>query len=353
MTDWARTLALTGAIAAAGCGGSDGKDCDRYAAVTCEKACACSPDPTCVVVWGPRVYDIESRTECERTLGDICRGETVEGRSCTGATYLHPLCPLGGVDAGPDPNAPAILELNAPERSPLDTVAIRGRAANATRVAVQVEDGETKLGALTPGGDFCVDMLLPTGALTTFAVYALDDTSAVSTPSAVDVGHDAEAPEPPEPTCSGECAGEENCGNDFDDDCNALADGCDPACNGCPDDSREPNDVPFSVPALDDGTYTLDICPCREDWFAFELAEGDEISAGADFDNDEIDIDLQIFRAEDAELGLDNPLASSITTSDNEQVSYTAGGAGSYYLRVYSIQAGASGSYQLHVTAGP
>lgn len=363
MGKWMRAVVLTGVIAT-GCG-SDGNDCDRYAEVTCEKACACSSDPACTVVWGASVYTLESRTECERTLGDICRGESrfdpdvclesVEETSCSGPTYVHPLCPLGGGDAGGNPFVPAILEVNAPERSPLDTVAIRGRAANATRVALQLEGGqEAGVTSVTPGGDFCFDMPLPAAAVSTFVLHAIDDVGAVSAAASVEVAQDAGAAEPAEPTCTGgQCAADEDCGNDVDDDCNALVDECDPACNGCADDDLEPNDVPFSVPALADGTYPLEICRCREDWFAFELPAGGSVGATATFENVEIDIDLQLFRAADAEVGLDGAVASSMATTDVEPIDYTSAAGGTYYLRVYSFRADSTGGYVLEVGASP
>ena len=35
MRDWLRAVTVAGVLAN-GCGGSDGKDCDRYATITCE-----------------------------------------------------------------------------------------------------------------------------------------------------------------------------------------------------------------------------------------------------------------------------------------------------------------------------
>ncbi len=361
---WLRVL-VAGAVAAIGCGGSDGKDCERYAQVTCEKACACSADPACTIVWGASLYQVESRAECERTLGDICRSETrfdpescvdmVESTACSGATYVHPLCPLGGADGGLDPNRPAILEVIAPERTSLTTVAIRGRTANATRVVIELAGGDaSRVLPVSPGSDFCDEMPLPAGAVATYVLHAIGDDGNVSAPASVEVEQDAEAPEPAEPSCSGgECAAEEECSNQLDDDCNALADECDPACNGCADDELEPNDVPFSVPRIEDGTYALEICPCRDDWFAFDMSAGATVTATASFTNVEIDIDLALYRAADAEVGLDNALVSSMSTTDAESISFEADATGSYYLRVYSIRRDGRGSYSLTVGTSP
>ena len=351
-------------LVAVACGGSDGEDCDHYAEVTCERACACSADPGCMVVWGAQVYSTASRTECEARLGDVCEGESeldvddclemVEATECSGATFVHPLCPLGGGDAGGGGvDEPAILDLSAPERTPLSTAAVRGHTRNATRVVVRLDE-DSRVDPVMPGGDFCVDVALPAGMVSPIVVHAISDSGAASAQADVEVAQDADAPEPPDPTCDGDqCAAEEDCGNGVDDDCNALADECDSACNGCADDDLEPNDVPFAVPGLEDGSYDLDICPCRDDWFAFDLLDGGSITAMATFESEVIDIDLQVFRQADAETGLDNPVASSMTTTDSERVNYIATSGGTYYLRVFSFRAGSSGSYALDVSSGP
>ena len=343
----------------AGCGGSD--ECERYAEVTCERACACSADPGCNVVWGPQVYETATRVECESTLRDVCREESgfdaercldmVEATSCSGRFFVHPMCPLGGgSDGGGIADGPAILEVSAPERTALPTAAVRGRTSGALRVVVGIDGGDSQVAPVTPGGDFCVDVTLPAGEASAIVVHAIAESGAPSEPADLEVVQDAGAPEPPDPTCSGNgCAAEEDCGNQVDDDCNALADQCDPACNGCVDDELEPNDVPFAVPALADGEYELALCPCRDDWFAFDLAAGGGIGATASFQHDGIDIDLQLFRQADAEAGIDSPVASSATTMDQEQITYTAAGAGTYYLRVYSFHNDGAGSYLLDV----
>lgn len=350
----------------AGCGGS-GDDCGRYAEVTCERACACSSDPGCTLVWGPRVYETATRAECESTLRDVCREESefdadscldmVEATSCSGRFFVHPLCPLGGgADAaGGDAGggaAPVIVEVSAPERTPLATAAVRGRTTGASRVVVELEGGGSQVAPVTPVGDFCVDVPLPAGAVSAIRVHAIDETGALSEPAEVEVEQDGEAPEPPDPTCGGdECAAEEDCGNQVDDDCNALADDCDPGCNGCPDDQLEPNDVPFAVPELADGTHELEICPCRDDWFAFDVAAGGSIGATATFEHVAIDIDLQLFRRADAEQGTDSPVASSATIMDTERINYSGAAAGTYYLRVFSFDGAGAGSYVLTVSA--
>ena len=344
----------------AGCGGSD--ECSRYAEVTCEKACGCSADPGCNLVWGPQLYETATRAECESTLRDVCREESdfdaescldmVEATSCSGRFFVHPMCPLGGGGDGGGPAAPTILEVSAPERTPLTTAAVAGRTSGASRVVVGIDGGDSEVAPVTPGGDFCVDIALALEAVSAITVHAIAESGAPSEPADLEVAQDTGAPEPSDATCSGDgCAADEDCGNQVDDDCNALADECDPACNGCTDDQLEPNDVPFAVPALVDGTHELALCPCREDWFAFDVVAGGAIGATATFEHAAIDIDLQLFRRVDAEAGTDSPVASSMTTGDQEQIEYTPADAGTYYLRVYSFSNDDAGSYLLNVAA--
>jgi hypothetical protein len=85
-----------------GCGG---RECDRYARITCEKACGCSSTPQCQLSWGT-FYNFESRAECERTLHEICEAEVafepgsclefVESTPCRGSAFEHPNCSLDG-----------------------------------------------------------------------------------------------------------------------------------------------------------------------------------------------------------------------------------------------------------------
>lgn len=244
-------------------------------------------------------------------------------------------------------------QASAPDRTPLSTVAIRGSADGASRVVIKNVDAEqSSVNPLLPGGDFCVDSAIADGASVTYEVYAVAEDGNISQPATVEVSQDPGAPPPADPTCTdgGECAAEEDCGNDTDDDCNGFKDECDPGCNGCADDYFEPNDTPFSVPMVPPDTYDgLKICPCREDWYAFLVGEGGIVHAKIDFEHDEVDVDMKLYKAEDAEMHSDTTVASSVTTMDTEEVNYTSTGPGMYYLRVYSFRQDGQGSYSLTV----
>jgi hypothetical protein len=253
-------------------------------------------------------------------------------------------------DAGP--SGLRTPRANAPERTPLDTVAVRGRADGATRVVVKDADTHAAVvSPLLPGGDFCVHVALPPSSTSNLLVYGVAENGEISPPASLQVVHDLNSPQPADPTCtSGGCEEEEVCGSGIDDDCNGFRDDCDPACNGCVDDYLEPNDTPFSVPMVSPGTYQdLMICPCREDWFAFLVGENGRIKATATFTHSQIDIDLKLYRAADAEMHMDTPVASSTGTANTETIDYLSTGPGAYYLRVFSFRADGQGSYTLRI----
>jgi hypothetical protein len=244
-------------------------------------------------------------------------------------------------------------QANAPERTPLQTVAIRGRADGASRVVIKnTTSNISSVNPLLPGGDFCVESALDEGETATFEVYGVAEDGNISNPATIEVVHDLGAAQPADPNCSegAQCEAEEDCDNDTDDDCNGYRDDCDSQCNGCDDDYFEPNDTPFSVPMVTPDSYSdLKICPCREDWFAFLVGEGGRINVTASFSHDEIDIDLKLYTADAAEAHSDVTVASSTLTADEESIDFTSTGPGNYYLRVYSFRQDDQGTYDLTV----
>lgn len=86
----------------------------------------------------------------------------------------------------------------------------------------------------------------------------------------------------------------------------------------CIDDDFEENDLPGIATVLP-GTGLvsgLTMCDGDADWFEVELAAAESLVVNALFDDAEGDIDLELFDV------LGNSLASSATTTDNEQVTY-------------------------------
>lgn len=255
------------------------------------------------------------------------------------------------IDGGGDVLRAPIVE--APSATPLDTVALRGMTEGAARIVVKPSDSDlSQVESLLPGGSFCVDAPLTLGADRTFRVYAIAEDGRISDPTEVTVTQDSGVPQPPGAQCDvpADCVEEEICDNDEDDDCNAFKDECDPGCNGCVDDFLEPNDTPFDVPLLGEGTHDgLVICPCRDDWYAFPLQGGQTLRLTVTFTHALIDIDLKLFTADAAE-SQGAPVASSVTTMNVESIEYRAAQSGVYYLRVYAFsQDKPQGSYKITV----
>ena len=100
----------------------------------------------------------------------------------------------------------------------------------------------------------------------------------------------------------------------------------------CVDDSWEDNDVFGDAGVVPTGLTTgLSACPGPDyDWYAIDLFVGDEITVDALFVDAEGDIDLYLY---------DDPAASAVdssaTTSDNEQVTWTATTGGTHYMRAH------------------
>jgi len=260
-----------------------------------------------------------------------------------------------GSDAGVEPDdtlETPIIE-PTPASTPLDTVAIRGRTTG-TRVVAETADGSVLVSVL-PGGTFCIDASVAPSATTAMTIHAIGGDGRISEPVIVDVAHDPSASAPPNPTCSGvaevECVEAEICGNDTDDDCDGLADACDSACNGCIDDIFEPNDTAVDVPIIAAGEYNLQLCPCRDDWLAFERGSFSRITATATFDETQHNINLRLYRAAPGGFGEGELVASSFSITGIESVDFQVDEPGLYYLRVYALSAGdvQNISYQLTV----
>ena len=224
-----------------------------------------------------------------------------------------------------------------PDVTPLDTVAVRG-TTDGTRVVVQ-SPFETRVVSVLPGGSFCLDAPLELQGQTTLSVYSVGGDGRVSDAMRITVTRDESGPMPPQPRCSGSaeqsCAAAEICnGAGVDDDCNGFADACDSACNGCEDDIFEPNDDAVDVPTLEKGTYDLALCPCRSDWFAFHVKQGERIHATAVFHGTNFDPNMRLYRAGLTENTSD-AVAWSLTSVGREEIDWVADADGTYYVNIY------------------
>ncbi|MBA3397669.1 MAG: PPC domain-containing protein [Deltaproteobacteria bacterium] len=265
-------------------------------------------------------------------------GENKPDDAGTGTTTLDP---------------PAIVE--TPLTTPRGTVAVRGTTDGA-RVVVKGGPGDPVVAPVLPTGGFCIDAPLEATGPTSFTVYALKN-GLVSPSTEITVTKDSAAPIPSMPQCLGMeqpvCVAEDtasnNCTNDKDDNCNGYTDECEPTCNGCVDDGFGPNWVPFFVPMIADGTYPLQICPCRDDWFAFNLVQGRSLRVRVTFTSTALDLDIKLQTPAAAESNSTVSVARSATTTGIEEFTYVAAATGTYYLKIYSFRDGGTGKYTLTI----
>ncbi len=259
----------------------------------------------------------------------------------------------GDEDAAPvEELAPPELQ-GMPESTPLPTVAARG-SSDGTRVASVGSPSGTQVTVVLPGRTFCQDTQLNTDGPTELRYYSVAGDGRISQAAPFTVTYDPGAPLPANGRCTGDtdtCQDAEECGsNDVDEDCNGWADQCDLACSGCEDDVYEPNDLPINVPSLNAGTYDMKLCPCRDDWYAFNVDMGTRIHAVINFTHADIDIDAKLFNSGADGQGTEgDPVATSATTSDTETIDYTTTAPGTYFLRVYPFrdEDKPSGSYSI------
>jgi hypothetical protein len=256
----------------------------------------------------------------------------------------------------PQPKADAapLGSLPPPELEPVVTrtpnpyVEVRGHSEGARVIGVGSSAGPVPTVVLSDGS-FCLTAPFEPPGPTRIGVLALDAEGRMSKSVVLEPTYDESAPDPglacrnPAP----QCVEAEACGADgIDDDCNGWTDQCDLACSGCQDDALEPNDFPFIVPTIRPGTYHLELCPCRDDWFELYLPEGRRLHAVLDFTHEDIDVDVRLYRSES--IGVVDPaVASSTGTTDQEVIDFTAEMEATYFLRVYPYGDDPAGAYSI------
>jgi len=113
---------------------------------------------------------------------------------------------------------------------------------------------------------------------------------------------------------------------------------------GCEPDALEPNDGFNEAKSMGAGVFdSLVICPGDQDWYAFDLLEGDHLRLDLFFEQSGGDLDLRL-------LGSDGvtPLSSSITVTSDEVIEYDAYQDGTVYAVVSGFEAN-SNEYTLIV----
>ena len=108
----------------------------------------------------------------------------------------------------------------------------------------------------------------------------------------------------------------------------------------CAVDDGEPNDTVATRSALPAATDVVTICESDEDFYVLPGVRGKKVIIDVTFRHGDGDLDVQL-------LGLDGRqiLATSDSSSDNEQIAHTLPLDGDYTIRVFSLSSGAVADY--------
>ena len=254
---------------------------------------------------------------------------------------------LPGTGQGPAGNLPA-PSATAPERTPLDTVPVRGSAPDTSTVVVQGGGSASAVGLVLPDGSFCVDVPLAAAATNPLRVVTLSQ-GRMSEPLLLEVVQDPTAPAPTTPPCVPPPGAKPSCSD--------SQSACDPACNGCKEDQYQPNFFPNQAPAVNmKATYAgLQLCPCRADWFTFVAYASESVKLTATYTKtSSFDLDIGVYHGADVlpTISSTTSVAASAAgtsgSSATRTISFSAPSGGAYYLRVAALgTANAAGSYTL------
>ena len=96
----------------------------------------------------------------------------------------------------------------------------------------------------------------------------------------------------------------------------------------CPDDGLEDNDTFDDARPIGGSTDALRVCEGDDDYYSVTLGAGDTLTVATDFSTSEGDIDLRLLNGEGAVV------ASSVSVTDDESLTYVAETAGTYVIRV-------------------
>jgi hypothetical protein len=119
----------------------------------------------------------------------------------------------------------------------------------------------------------------------------------------------------------------------------------------CSVDSFEPNDIlgtssPWAPAVGEPGAADLAICPEDVDWFSVAVPAGIAMTAAISFSQAEGDLDLRLY---DPTFSITQPIASSLSSTDNESLQYTPATGADLLLRVNGFD-GASAAYGLSIS---
>ncbi len=145
------------------------------------------------------------------------------------------------------------------------------------------------------------------------------------------------------------------CGNGVcetgEDEATCPADCATPNNDTCVDDDLAPNQSPEDATSIEVGQTieNLFICPEANDFFTVEAEAGQQIAVSIFFSHADGDLDLAVFRPDDA--AFENPVGVSESTDDDESVSFEAPIAGAYVIVVVGFD-GSSAPYSIAANQG-
>jgi uncharacterized protein (DUF2141 family) len=105
----------------------------------------------------------------------------------------------------------------------------------------------------------------------------------------------------------------------------------------CPNDRYEENDTASAARTITSGTYaSLSSCDLDDDWYKVTLSAGQLLRVNVRFPHAEGDIDLLLFDSGGTSV------AGSVSTDDDESLTFTAPTAGTYSIAVFLYAEGGS-----------
>ncbi|MEW5855245.1 MAG: PPC domain-containing protein [Myxococcota bacterium] len=112
---------------------------------------------------------------------------------------------------------------------------------------------------------------------------------------------------------------------------------------GCTDDAFEDNDTSAAATAVTPGSRNGQVCSGDDDYYRITLGAGETIQVDVLFTDADGDLDLRLRDSNQAVV------ASSTSTNDDENLTYTAATGGTFYIQVYGWQ-GAANDYVMNIT---
>ena len=119
-----------------------------------------------------------------------------------------------------------------------------------------------------------------------------------------------------------------------------------PTTGECVEDANEPNDTLETATAITTGVVFEDLQACDEniDWYRFSAGPNQDVIVRLNFSHAQGDLNLYVAGSD----GI-TPIGQSVTTTDNEEVAFSAATPLTYYVRVVPAPGQESTTYSLEI----